>query len=65
MVVLMPPPHKPKELLQVVDTSSQVSTEMVEVSLEGIPMTISPIAMTTRSGSINPPADTAELWGKC
>ena len=66
MVVLTPPPHKPKELLQLVDTLSQVSTqedaERAEASLEGVPTTISPIAMTTRSGSITPPADAAELW---
>ena len=36
--------------------------KMVEASLEGIPTTISPIAMTTRSRSITPPADVAELW---
>ena len=54
MVILMPPPHKPKELLQPVDTSSQVSAKMAEASPEGIPTTISPIAMTTRSGSITP-----------
>ena len=46
------PPHKQKELPKPVDTSSQVSTlddaEMVEVSLDGVPTTISPIAMTTR-----------------
>ena len=35
---------------------------MVETSLEGISTGISPIAMTTRSGSITPPADAAELW---
>ena len=66
VVVLTPPPHKPKELPQPVDTSSQVSTlddaEMVEASLEGFPTTISPIAMTTRSRSITPPTDVAELW---
>ena len=61
VVVLMPPPHKLKELLQPVDTSSQASAEMAKASLEGIPTSISPIAMTTRSGSITPPADTAEL----
>ena len=37
VVILTPPPHKPKELLQLVDTSSQASTqeeaEMVEASL--------------------------------
>ena len=66
VVILTPPPHKPKELLQLVDTSSQTSTQddakMAEASLEGVPTTISPIAATTRSGSITPPADTAELW---
>ena len=35
VVALMPPPHKPKELLQPVDTLSQGSTEMAEASLEG------------------------------
>ena len=62
MVILMPSPHKPKELLQLVDTLSQVSTKMAEVSLEGIPTSISPIARTSRSGSVTPPADAAELW---
>ena len=47
VVVLIPPPHKPKELLQLVDTSSQVSAEMAEVSLEGISPRISPIATTS------------------
>ena len=50
------------------DSSSQVSAhedaKRAEVSLEGIPTTISPIAMTTRSGSITLTADTAELWEK-
>ena len=68
VVMLTPPPHKPKELPKLVDTSSQVSTlddvKMVEASLEGVPTTISPIAMTTRSRSITPPADMAELWEK-
>ena len=62
VVTLMPPPHKPKELLQLVDTSSQVSTEMAEASLQGIPTSISPIATTSRSRSITPPADAMELW---
>ena len=39
VVILTPPPHKPKELLHPVDTSSQASTqeeaEMAEASLEG------------------------------
>ena len=62
VVILTPPPHKPKELLQLVDTLSKVSAEMAEASLEGIPTSISPIAMTSRSGSITPPADATELW---
>ena len=61
MVVLMPPLHMSKEPLQPVDTSSQVSAEMAEVSLEGIPTSISPIAMASRSGSIDPPTDAMEL----
>ena len=62
VIILMPPPHKSKELLQPVDTSSQASAEMAEESLGGIPTIIYPIAMTTRSRSITPPADAAELW---
>ena len=66
VVILTPPPHKPKELPQPVDISSQVSTrddaKMVEASLEAVPTTTSPIAMTTWSGGITPPTDTAELW---
>ena len=59
--VLMPPSHQPKKLLQLVDTSSQVSIEMAETSLEGIPISISPIAVTSRSESISPPVDAMEL----
>ena len=66
MVMLTPPPHKPKELPKLVDTSFQVSTlddvEMVEASLEGVPNNISPIAAATQSRSITPLADAAELW---
>ena len=66
VVIFIPPPHKPKELLQPSDTSSQASAqeeaEMAEASLEGVPTTISPIAATTRSESITPPADAAVLW---
>ena len=66
MVMLTPPLHKLKELPKLVDTSSQVSTlddvEMAEASLEGVPTTISPIAVATRSRSITPPTDVAELW---
>ena len=35
---------------------------MVEAFLEGVPTDISPIDLTTRSRSITPPADVAELW---
>ena len=66
VVILTPPPHKLKELPTPVDTSSQVSAlddiEMAEASLEGVPTTISPIAVTTISRSITYPADMAELW---
>ena len=66
VVILTPPLHKPNEFPQLVDTSSQVSTlhdaKMAEASLEGVPTTISPISMTTRSRSITLPADMVELW---
>ena len=66
VVIPTPPHHKPKEPLQLVGTSSQGSTKedvkRVEASLERVPTTISPIAMTTRSRRITPPTDTAELW---
>ena len=62
MVVLMPPTQKSKELLQPVDTSSQTSTEMAEASLEGIPTSISPIAMASRPENITPQVDAMELW---
>ena len=62
VVILMPPPHKPKELLQPTNTLSQVSTKMAEASLEGIPTSNSPIAMISRSRSVTPPADAMELW---
>ena len=66
VVILTPSPHKLKELPKLVDTSSQVSTlddvEMAEASLEGVPTTISPIAVTTRSRSINPPSGVAGIW---
>ena len=58
----MPPPQKSKELLQLVDTSSQVSTEMAEASLEGIPNSISPITMASSPESVTPPVDAMELW---
>ena len=68
VVILTPPSHKPKELPKPVDTSSQMSTvddvKMTEASLEGVPTTISPITATTRSRSITPPADVAELQEK-
>ena len=66
VVILTPPPYKQKELPKLLDTLSQASIQdeakVVETSLEGVPTTISPIAATTRSGSITPPADAAKLW---
>ena len=59
VVILTPPPHKPKKLPKLVDTSFQVSIlddgKMAEASLEVVPTIISPIAVTTRSRSITPP----------
>ena len=60
--VLMTPPQKPEGLLQAVDTSSQASIEEAEASLEDIPANISPIAAISRSRSISPLMDLAELW---
>ena len=62
VVILTPPPQKSKELLQPVDNSSQVSAEMTEASLEGIPTSISPTAMASRPRSVTPPVDAMELW---
>ena len=62
VVVPMSLPQKSKELLQPVDTSSQLSAEMAEASLEGISTSISPLAVASQSGSITPPVDTMELW---
>ena len=60
--VLMTPPQKPEGPLQVVNTSSQVSVKEVEASLEDIPTNISPIAAISRSRSVSPSVDLAELW---
>ena len=59
--ILMPPSHEAKKLLQLVDTLSQVSIEMAETSLEGIPTSISLIVVTSRSESVTAPADALEL----
>ena len=68
LVVLTPPPHKLKDLPKPVDTSSQVSAlddiEMAEASLGEVPTTISPIAATSMSRSVTPPADAGQLWEK-
>ena len=61
-VVLMTPPWKPEGPPQAVNTSSQMSLEEAETSLEDIPINISPIAAISRSGSISPSMDLAELW---
>ena len=62
VAIPMPPPQKSEELLEPVDTSSQASAEVVEASLEGIPTSISPVAVASRAGSIIPPVDAMELW---
>ena len=53
VVILTPPPHKPRDLPRPVDTSSQESTpndvKVAEASLEEVPTTISPIAVTPGS----------------
>ena len=68
VVVLTPPPHKLRDLSRLVDTLSQVSTPddvgMVEASLEGVPTTISPIAVTPRSRSITPTTYVGQLQEK-
>ena len=62
MVVPMTPTQKPEGPLQPVNTSSQVSIEAVEASLEDISTSISPIAAISRTRSITPPVDVMELW---
>ena len=68
MVILTPPPHKLRDLSRLVDTSSQVGTpddvEIVEASLEEVPTTISPIAVTPGSRSSTPSADVSQLQEK-
>ena len=59
-VVLMTPPQKPEGPPQAVNTSSQVSVEEAEASLEDIPANISPIAAISRSRSISPLVDLVE-----
>ena len=61
MAAPMTPPQKPEGPLQAVDTSPQVSIKEVEASLEDLPINISPIAAVSRSGSVSPPVDLAEL----
>ena len=61
-VVLITPPQKPEGPFQAVDTSCQVSIKEAEASLEDIPANISPIATISRSRSVSPLMDLAELW---
>ena len=65
MVVLTPPPHKLRDLSRLVNTLAQVSAlddiEMAKASLEEVPITISPIAMTPGSRSSTPPTATGQL----
>ena len=58
-VVLLTPPQKPDGPFQAVNTSSQMSIKEAEASPRGHPPNISPIS---RSRSISPPPDLAELW---
>ena len=58
----MTPPWKPEGPLQAVNTSSQVSIKEVVASLEEIPTNISPNAAASRSRSVSPSMDLAELW---
>ena len=57
----MSPPQKSEVSLQPIDTSSQVSVEEAEASLEDIPANISPIATAYSSRSVHPPVDPSEL----
>ena len=61
----MTPPQKPEGPSQPVDTSSQVSAEVAEASLEDIPISISPIAAISRNGSITPPGGHNGALEKC
>ena len=56
------PPQKLEGPPWPVDTSSQVSTEVAEASLEDIPTSISPIAAISRTRNITPLVDAMELW---
>ena len=56
------PPQKPERPPQPVGTSSQVSAEGTEASLEDIPTSISPIAAISRTRSVTPLVDAMELW---
>ena len=60
-VVLTTPPQKPDGPLCPVDTSSQMSIEEAEVSLEDIPTSISSTAVVSRTGSVTPLVDIVEL----
>ena len=54
--------QKPEGPPQPVATSSQVSAEAAEASLEDIPASISSIAAVSRTRSVTPPVDAMELW---
>ena len=58
----MTPPQKPEGPLQPVDTSTQVSAKVAEVSLEDIPTSISPIVAVSRTGSVTSLVDELEYW---
>ena len=60
-VVLTSLPWKPQGLLPPANTSSQVSIDEGEASLEDIPTNISPIAVVSGSDSTSPLMDLTEL----
>ena len=60
-MIFTSPSKKPENLPWPADTSSQASIDEGEAFLEDVPSNISPIAAISRSGSISPPVDLAEL----
>ena len=56
------PPQKPEGPLQAVNTSSQVSIEEAEASLQDLITSISPTAAIAEAEVLVPPVDLAELW---
>ena len=65
VAVLMNPPQKPERPSQPVDTSSHMSAEAAEASLEDIPSSISPIAAISRDWKHYSPGGQTGALGKC